>query len=140
MAVFVCIILIIFKANLISIFNSNEDVIKIGSDYLMTLGPFFIFIATSFILTSAIRGAGDSVFALISSMISLWLARIPTAYVLSKLVGVNGIWMGIPIGWFVGLIVTGTYYKKGRWKTKCVIKKSVNDFSLEPEIASDSTK
>lgn len=140
MAVFVCIILIIFKANLISIFNSNEDVIKIGSDYLMTLGPFFIFIATSFILTSAIRGAGDSVFALISSMISLWLARIPTAYVLSKLVGVNGIWMGIPIGWFVGLIVTGTYYKKGHWKTKCVIKKSVNDFSLEPEIASDSTK
>ena len=29
--------------------------------------------------------------------------------------------MGIPIGWCVGLIVTGIYYKKGYWKTKAVV-------------------
>lgn len=75
----------------------------------------------SFILTSAIKGAGDSMFALISSMISLWLVRIPCAYLFAELFGVNGIWMGIPSGWLIGGIITSIYYKKGSWKSKCVV-------------------
>ncbi|MEG1410813.1 MAG: MATE family efflux transporter, partial [Terrisporobacter sp.] len=76
---------------------------------------------SSFILTSAIKGAGDSMFALISSMISLWLVRIPCAYLFAELFGVNGIWMGIPSGWLIGGIITSIYYKKGSWKSKCVV-------------------
>lgn len=138
-SIFVCGLFILFRGNLISLFNSDPDVIEIGSSYLMITGPFFLFIATSFMLSSAIRGAGDSVFALISSMISLWLARIPAAYLLSGIFGVNGIWMGIPIGWLVGLVVTGIYYKSGRWKTKAVIKDISKISYSDAELASDSS-
>lgn len=136
---FVCVIFIIFRDGLISLFNSDPEVIRIGSSYLMIIGPFFLFIATSFMLTSAIRGAGDSVFALISSMISLWLARIPASYILSSVFGVNGIWMGIPIGWLVGLIVTGIYYKKGKWKSKGIINNTDDLEFFDAELASDSS-
>lgn len=121
-SIFVCGLFMLFRTQLISLFNSDPEVIKIGSSYLMITGPFFIFISTSFMLSSAIRGAGDSIFALISSMISLWLARIPAAYILSGMFGVNGIWMAIPFGWIVGFFVTGIYYRTGKWKYKSAVK------------------
>ena len=143
-AIFVIVIIFLFKENLIKLFNTDAEVIAIGSRYLLTIGPFFFFIGTSFMLTSAIRGAGASMFAMVSSMISLWIARIPASYLLSSFYGVNGIWMGIPIGWFVGLVVTGVYYKKGYWKNKAIV--SINDKSdishnkiLETELASSKS-
>ncbi|WP_373599363.1 MATE family efflux transporter [Paraclostridium bifermentans] len=137
-SVFVLIIFFLFKENLIKLFNTDPEVVSIGSKYLLTIGPFFFLISTSFMLTSSIRGAGASLFAMISSMISLWIARIPASYLLSSIYGVNGIWMGIPIGWLVGLIVTGIYYKKGYWKNKAVINSSSNNYepSLKNEFAS----
>lgn len=131
-------VIMIFKGSLIKIFNTDAEVVAIGADYLMTIGPFFFIIGTSFMLTSCIRGAGDSIFAMISSIVSLWLARIPTAYILSSILGVRGIWMGIPIGWAVGLIITGIYYKKGYWKNKSIVmdKPNLKNFSNECEYAS----
>lgn len=138
-SLFVLIIFFLFKENLIKLFNTDPEVVAIGGRYLLTIGPFFFLIGISFMLTSAIRGAGASMFAMISSMISLWIARIPAAYFLSSIYGVNGIWMGIPIGWCVGLIVTGIYYKKGYWKNKAVVNLD-SDTSycngLDPEFAS----
>lgn len=137
-SVFVVILFFIFKDDLIKIFNTDPEVVSIGSNYLLTIGPFFFVIGTSFMLTSAIRGAGDSIFAMISSLISLWLARIPASYILSSILGVEGIWMGIPIGWVVGFVVTGIYYKKGYWKNKSIIleKNSHTKCSTKCEYAS----
>lgn len=114
----VTLLLILFSKNLIGLFNNDADVISIGSTYLLIIGPFFIFISSSYILTSAIKGAGDSMFALISSIISLWLVRIPGAYLFASIFDVNGIWMGIPSGWVIGAIITFVYYRSGHWKSK----------------------
>lgn len=134
-SLFVLIIFFLFKENLIKLFNTDPEVVSIGCRYLLTIGPFFFLIGTSFMLTSAIRGAGASMFAMISSMISLWIARIPASYLLSSFYGVNGIWMGIPIGWCVGLIVTGIYYKNGYWKNKSVVNINSKN-KINPEFAS----
>ncbi|CEO23798.1 drug/sodium antiporter [[Clostridium] sordellii] len=134
-SLFVIIIFFLFKENLIKLFNTDPEVVSIGCRYLLTIGPFFFLIGTSFMLTSAIRGAGASMFAMISSMISLWIARIPASYLLSSFYGVNGIWIGIPIGWCVGLIVTGIYYKNGYWKNKSVVNINSKN-KINPEFAS----
>lgn len=73
LAVTVITLILLFRENLIALFNTDKDVIKIGSSYLFIIGPFFLFIGTSFVLSSAMKGAGDSMFALISSIVSLWL-------------------------------------------------------------------
>ncbi|EGT2202755.1 MATE family efflux transporter [Clostridioides difficile] len=126
LAVIVIALILLFRENLIALFNTDKDVIKIGSSYLFIIGPFFLFIGTSFVLSSAMKGAGDSMFALISSIVSLWLGRLPASYMLSRFFGTNGIWMGIPFGWTLGLIVTVIYYKKGRWKTKAIVNHRIN--------------
>lgn len=121
MSLVISALIIIYRSNLILLFNSDKDVVSIGSQYLLIIGPFFVFIGISFILSSAIKGAGDSMFAMLSSVFSLWLVRIPAAYILSKFFGVNGIWMGIPIGWILGLIITYVYYRLGYWRSKSVV-------------------
>ena len=121
MSLVISALIIIYRSNLILLFNSDKDVVSIGSQYLLIIGPFFVFIGISFILSSAIKGAGDSMFAMLSSVFSLWLVRIPAAYILSKFFGVNGIWMGIPIGWILGLIITYVYYRLGYWRSKSAV-------------------
>ncbi|HBF7747241.1 TPA: MATE family efflux transporter, partial [Clostridioides difficile] len=49
------------------------------------------------------------------------------SYMLSKFFGTDGIWMGIPFGWTLGLIVTVIYYKKGHWKTKAIVNHRINE-------------
>ncbi|MFL8634392.1 MATE family efflux transporter [Clostridioides difficile] len=127
LAVTVIALILLFRENLIALFNTDKDVIKIGSSYLFIIGPFFLFIGTSFVLSSAMKGAGDSMFALISSIVSLWLGRLPASYMLSKFFGTDGIWIGIPFGWTLGLIVTVIYYKKGYWKTKAIVNHRINE-------------
>lgn len=120
MAITVAILFSLFAKELIMMFNSDSEVLQIGSRYLNTIGPFFIFICISFMLTSAIKGAGNAVFPLISSIISLWLARLPGAYFFSNLLGVDGIWIGIPVGWIIGFIITVIYYKKANWSKEII--------------------
>lgn len=120
MAISIAILFSLFAKELIMMFNSDSEVLQIGSRYLNTIGPFFIFICISFMLTSAIKGAGNAIFPLISSIISLWLARIPGSYFFSNLLGVYGIWIGIPIGWIIGFIVTLIYYKKANWSKEII--------------------
>lgn len=120
LAVTIAFLFVFLSKELIMMFNSDTDVLEIGSRYLNTIGPFFIFICISFMLTSAIKGAGNAIFPLISSIISLWLARIPGSYFFSNLIGVNGIWLGIPIGWIIGFFITLIYYKKANWQKEII--------------------
>lgn len=94
----------LFSKNLIGLFNSDPEVINIGCKYLLTIGAFLIFICISCILTNSIKGAGEALFPLISSIISLWVIIIPTAYFFSNLLGINSVWFGISMGWSFGFI------------------------------------
>lgn len=118
LAISVAFLFLFFSEELVRLFNTDEEVVKIGSEYLRTIGPFFIAVCTSYMQSSVIKGAGDSMFALISSMISLWLVRIPAAYVFSNMFGTVGLWYGIVFGWAVGLVITHIYYVRGSWQRK----------------------
>ncbi|MGL4738864.1 MAG: MATE family efflux transporter [Cellulosilyticaceae bacterium] len=120
LAAVVASLFVVFSEELISLFNTTPEVVEIGASYLLAIGPAFIIISTSFMWTSAVRGAGASIFSLISSLISLWLVRIPASYLLSSFMGIKGVWLGIPIGWIVGWFVVYIYYRRGTWQTKGV--------------------
>jgi Na+-driven multidrug efflux pump len=77
-----------------------------------------------FVINGVLRGAGDTFVPMFISLFSLWIVRVPVAYLLSNVpsIGVYGIWWAIPIGWFSGLIVYYLYYRSGRWRKKAVVK------------------
>ena len=112
--------ILFFARGLMRMFTNDLAVIALGRSYLVVIGIFYILFSSMFVFTGALRGAGDTLIPMFISLISLWIIRIPVAYLLSNIpsVGVRGIWWAIPIGWFFGLIIYYFYYRSGRWKKK----------------------
>ena len=108
----------LFGNEMMRIFTKDIDVVAIGKEYLLIIGGFFIVHGALNVYNGALRGAGDTLFPMISSLVCLWLIRIPLAYYLSSWLGRNGIWWAIGISITIGLIVTFVYYKMGFWKRR----------------------
>lgn len=116
--------ILFFARGLMRMFTNDAAVIELGHSYLVVIGIFYILFSTMFVFTGILRGAGDTLVPMFISLFSLWIVRIPLAYLLSNVpsIGVHGIWWAIPIGWFFGLIVYYFYYRSGRWKKKAIVK------------------
>ena len=108
----------LFGNEMMRIFTKDIDVVAIGKEYLLIIGGFFIVHGALNVYNGALRGAGDTLFPMITSLVCLWLIRIPLAYYLSSWLGRNGIWWAIGISITIGLIVTFVYYKMGFWKRR----------------------
>ncbi|HNW43173.1 MAG TPA: MATE family efflux transporter [Elusimicrobiales bacterium] len=117
--------IIVFSWHLIAMFNSDPAVIAIGTRYLVIVGGFYIVFSSMFVITGALRGAGDSMVPMFVTILALWGIRIPVSAWLSGRLGTDGIWWGIPIAWSAGLLLLTAYYRSGRWRSKAVIKVSV---------------
>lgn len=111
-----------FGETMMKAFTADAAVIAIGQEYLTIIGAFFIVHGMLNVYNGALRGAGDTVFTMFTSLLSLWLIRIPLAYGLSEIAGRPGIWWGIAVSCSVGLLITFTYYQSGYWKRKIIIK------------------
>ncbi len=125
-SVIMSLVAVIFGAPLMWMFTNDPKVIEIGRMYLIIVGSFYSLFAAMFIIGSVMRGAGDTLIPMFITLFSLWVIRIPLAYLLSRpdWLGMNGIWWSIPIGWASGATLSYLYYLSGRWKKKAVVKYS----------------
>ena len=111
-----------FADGLMQAFTSDLAVIAIGREYLHIIGAFFIVHGMLNVYNGALRGAGDTLFTMLTSLFSLWLIRIPLAYWLSEKWSREGIWWGIALSCAIGLFITFAYYQTGVWKRKIIVK------------------
>ncbi len=97
-----------FAPYLMQIFvkSTETEIIQIGSEYLRIEGAFYCGIGLLFLLYGFFRGVEKPEMSLILTVISLG-TRVLLAYLLSPVpsIGVKGIWMAIPIGWFLADMV-----------------------------------
>lgn len=126
MSTSVCLVInvsmILFAKPLMTIFTSDAAVIEIGSQCLVIMNSFYLLFTTMFTFNGLLRGAGAAVVPMLTTLLSLWIIRIPAAYILSNWFGVEGIWWAIPVGWFVGMCGAMGYYFSGKWKRRTVFK------------------
>jgi len=122
--VIISLAIILFGGQVMSLFSTDPEVIKIGQDYLVIVSSFYLLFSVMFSFTGFLRGAGATLVPMISTFTALYLIRIPAASFLSGMIGVNGIWWAEPMGTFVGMIILLWYFKSGRWKGKVVVRKS----------------
>jgi Na+-driven multidrug efflux pump len=122
-AVSILIAIILFPLDefFMSLFNQSPEVISSGCEYLYRILPFYWMLSITFILNGSLRGAGSSIVPMVSAIISLWLARVPAAYLLAAL-GQNEIFWCFAIGWVPGILISGGYFLSGKWKNKSIIK------------------
>ena len=123
-SLFISVLIILFGQYLIRIFTPDAQVISIGQDYLVIVSSFYLLLSVMFTFTGFLRGAGATFIPMLTTLTSLYLFRIPMAYLLSGKIGVNGIWWSEPIGWLAGMTILIIYYFSGKWKGKEVVKRS----------------
>jgi putative MATE family efflux protein len=113
-------LLFLFAHPLVAVFNSNQDVVRYGSEYLRVLAPMLLVLGFSTAWDSAQRGAGATRNPMVAALISNWGVKIPAALVFAGLLGfgVTGIWLGIGASIVVEAGILAIGYYRGRWLHK----------------------
>lgn len=125
-------ILIPWGPSLIAAFSETPAVIAAGTAYLRGIMPFYVLFAVFFTLNNAMRGAGESVFPMVNTVLSLILLRVPAVYLIANRFGPEYMYYGFGVGWAVGFAATVIYYLSGRWKRRGSL--ADRDRSAPPEL------
>jgi len=97
--------------------HQDELVRKTGSFPFQIVGLFQIPLILSIVYCSSLRGAGDTVFPLVSAFITTYLVRLPIAwYCAEKLnMGLMGAWMGMNIDMLMRGVFATWWFTSRRW-------------------------
>jgi putative MATE family efflux protein len=93
------------------------DVIAIGADYLRIIGPTFLFIGVFQVVQGAFRGSGSTRTAMVFAILSLWVFRLPPAYVFMEWLGMGatGVWYAIALSNVLAMLATALWFLRGTW-------------------------
>jgi Na+-driven multidrug efflux pump len=61
------------------------------------------------VLAGVMRSTGAVLWPAAFAIAAIWLVQLPTAYLLSRSVGVEGVWMGYPAGFIAALVAQVLY-------------------------------
>lgn len=112
------IFVMVFAKTVLHLFLSSEVYLAGGMLYIYLVAPSYIIQATMFIVNGVIRGAGDTFFSMIATLLTMWGFRIPIAIFLSSFLGVKGVYLSIGIGFLIGTTISFSYYLSGKWLKK----------------------
>lgn len=96
---------------------ANVEVLAQGQQYLQTMALFYWCFALMNTFSGVLRGCGDTLTPMITSLVSLSV-RIGVAYMLAPTLGHNSIWVSFPAGWAAGAIIPVLRYASGKWREK----------------------
>ncbi len=124
----------IFSQGLVGIFITQEDeaVIELGSQFIRIIAFGLGFVGVLRVLNGAFRGAGDTITAMILSILSLWVIRLPLAYVLGPQMGTDGLWLAVLIGNVGGGLAAVIVFWLGRWKRKSISERGWTKTPAQP--------
>ncbi len=97
---------------LTGIFTEDQDVMKAAGEYLKTYSIDCILVAITFCINGYLCGEDKSIVTFIHSVISIFVVRIPAAYLLSKMFPDSLLPMGLasPLGSVMSIIILAGYF------------------------------
>jgi putative MATE family efflux protein len=112
------VIMVLFPRQLLSLFVSDPAVIEAGANAMLIAGLLQPLLAVNFILSGALRGAGDTRWPLYTKLISTWGVRLPLALLLLPTgIGLTGIWIAMLADFTVQAFLAFWRFRGGKWKT-----------------------
>ncbi len=100
----------------LSLFLTDEGSIAIARHVNAIVAWSFILFGVTFVLSGVVRSTGAVVPPLVILFFSVWVARIPFAYVLMPRIGADAIWWSFPLGSVISLVLSMLYYRFGGWR------------------------
>ncbi len=115
----VCAVLMfIFAPQLVGIFTTDEQAIAMAAQALRVQAFAELFVAVTNTVSGILRGAGDTKFSSVMSMVGMWGVRVPLAFILIKFFGFGllGVWFPMALDWTMRCLLMTIRYRRGKWK------------------------
>ncbi len=120
----ICIVLTAFHSSIINAFlesGSEQAAFDTGNAYLSFIAFFFVFIGLKAITDGVLRGAGDVVVFTLANLINLSI-RVAFSFGMAGLIGVQAVWIAVPMGWIANYLISLVRYLSGKWSKKKLIE------------------
>ncbi len=99
-------------ADIMGLFMENEENILIGARALRIICIGFVFSTVSVVSSGALEGIGKGLPSLVISLLRYVLLIVPVAFVLSKFMQADGVWLAFPVTEIIVGAVSYWLYKK----------------------------
>jgi Na+-driven multidrug efflux pump len=114
--------IMLFAEDLIGLFTTDPGLVRTTSAFLRIAAAGYLVTGFSSALQQCISGAGDTVPAMVVSVVTIWGMQIPLALLLPKVgsLGVYGVRWAMVVPLVTGAMVYAIYFRAGKWKRKKV--------------------
>ena len=97
---------------LLGIFNASEQMLSIGIPALRLISLSFLLAGFNIIRISTMQALGHGVVSLVISILRQLVVLLPSAFIFSRIWGLNATWIAFPLAEFAALIVTIVLFRK----------------------------
>lgn len=91
----------IMPEQLLSLFNADENMMRIGSAALRTISISFIGASCGIIMTSMFQAIGHGIKSMAMSILRQIVLIIPSAWIFGKIFGLGGVWAAYPFAEYI---------------------------------------
>jgi putative MATE family efflux protein len=108
----------LFGEPLMHLFSSDPEVTRLGGAVLFIAAWNQPFMALAQVLAGGLRGAGDTRYPMIVTMLSVWAVRLPVGWLLGIALGwgLQGIYLGYVLDTVVRAVLVWWRWRHARWK------------------------
>lgn len=100
----------LFAKELLSLFSATEEMYRIGIPALRTISLCFIPASISIILIASFQATGFGLASMMVSIIRQLVVLCPCVLLLSRLIGINGVWYSFAIAEIFGLLFSVIFF------------------------------
>lgn len=97
-------------------FGATGETVDMAWDYVRTLSVGYFIAGYFTVVEGLIRGTGNTVVPMISTIGGYWLFRLPAAILLRQPLGYRGVWLSVLIGWTFSFILDLIYTHTGHFR------------------------
>lgn len=103
---------------LIRVLTHDPEVVTFGIDYLFIAGLSQVPLAMTMVLQGALRGAGDTRFILLVTLLGIWGVRLPVAAIATGPLGLDAafLWWAFLLDWLARTSFLLWRYRSRRWQ------------------------
>lgn len=123
--------ILIIGRKMLGLFTDTDEVIRLGYRFIVLLTPSYLMLTAAETFGGVMRGAGDAISPMWTSLLANTLVRIPVMFLLLSLT-TTAVWpAGNPDSSYIALdiciavqaSITLLLYRRGKWKNMSVINK-----------------
>ena len=102
----------VFPDLLLKMFNASDSMLSIGIPALRLISLSFLMASINIVLSNLFQATGHGVKSLTVSLVRQLAIILPVAWLLSRFIGVNGVWLSFPVAEVVGFALSLIFFVK----------------------------